>query len=255
MEAFDRLVAIIARLRAPGGCPWDAEQTHQSISPGMVEEVFEAVEAIEDNDMEHLKEELGDVLLHVVFHSVIAVEDNDFTIEEVINSISDKLVYRHPHVFAGVTVEDSAEVKKNWEILKQQEKGKEDRVSLLDGIPKALPALLYARKIQAKAARIGFDWPDPKGAIEKVREEADELLTEIENNDHHAMEDEIGDLLFSIVNVARFCRVDPETALRGTNTKFKQRFARIEAEAKARNITLEDMTLEDMDAVWEKAKE
>ncbi len=254
MQEFDRLVEIIERLRAPGGCPWDAEQTHQSISSCMVEEAFEAVEAIQDNDMEHLKEELGDVLIQVVFHSAIAAENGNFKIEDVINGICDKLVYRHPHVFGEVEVADSAEVKKNWEMLKQQEKGKEERESLLDGIPEVLPALLYARKMQTKAARVGFDWDDVRGAIAKMAEETDELLKEIENGNHDAIEDEIGDLLFSIVNVTRFCKVDPEAALRRTNRKFGRRFRRIEAEAASSGVSLADMSLAEMDAIWDQAK-
>lgn len=254
MKEFDRLVEILERLRGPGGCPWDAEQDHKSISRCMIEEAYELVDAIEHDDAEHLREELGDVLLQVVFHSTIAKDEGAFTIREVIGDLCDKLVHRHPHVFGDVNVENSGEVLRNWDRLKKKEENKKQRESILDGIPGTLPALLYARKIQSVVSRVGFDWQDPAGVIDKIREEADEFLQAMKNADPDQIEDEIGDLLFSIVNLARFSKVDPELALRRTNRKFMGRFSAIEKEAKERGVRLEDMTLEEMDRIWEKAK-
>lgn len=254
MEDFDRLVGIFEKLRAPGGCPWDAEQDHKSISKCAIEEAYELADAIDDGDVGHLREELGDLLLQVVFHSVIAKDLGEFTIREVINDLADKLIYRHPHVFGDENVSDSGEVIRNWDRLKKKEEGKTGRKSILDGIPEALPGLLYARKIQSAASRVGFDWKDPEGVIDKVREEAQELHEAIRNKDEKEIESEIGDLLFSIVNLARYTGVDPETALRKTNRKFRKRFSKIEDEAKRKGVSLEDMSLEEMDAVWNSAK-
>ncbi len=255
MEEFDRLVGIFEKLRAPGGCPWDAEQDHKSISRCAVEEAYELAEAIDDGDVGHLREELGDLLLQVVFHSVIAKDLNEFTIRDVINDLADKLIYRHPHVFGSENVSDSKEVIRNWDRLKKKEEGKTGRKSILDGIPEALPGLLYARKMQSSASRVGFDWKDPEGVLDKVREEANELREAIQKRDEKEIENEIGDLLFSIVNLARYTGVDPEAALRKTNRKFRKRFSKIEDEAKKRGVQLEDMTLEEMDSIWDSAKE
>lgn len=254
MKEFDRLVEIFELLRAPGGCPWDAQQTHKSIARCAVEEAYELVDAIDGNDVNHLREELGDVLLQVLFHSTIAHELGEFTIQDVINDLADKLIYRHPHVFGNESVADSGEVIRNWERLKKKEQGKTDRESILDGIPEALPALLQARKIQSKVSRVGFDWQDTDGVVEKVKEEAGELLQAIERNDVEEIAGEIGDLLFSVVNLARFAGVDPESALRRTNRKFRKRFSMIESEAKKRGIPLEEMSLQEMDEIWERAK-
>ncbi len=254
MEEFDRLVGIFERLRAPGGCPWDAEQDHKSISRCAIEEAYELVDAIEANDASHIREELGDLLLQVVFHSVIAKDFGEFTIVDVINDLAEKLIYRHPHVFGDAAVKDSGEVIRNWDQLKKKEKGKTRRVSILDGIPEALPALLYARKMQSAASKVGFDWKDPEGVIEKIQEEAGELLEEMKKKDAEGIEGEVGDLLFSVVNLARFLGVDPESALRKTSKKFKKRFSKIEEEARKRSVPLSSMTLEEMDAIWESAK-
>ncbi|HOD71068.1 MAG TPA: nucleoside triphosphate pyrophosphohydrolase [Deltaproteobacteria bacterium] len=254
MKEFDRLVEIFERLRAPGGCPWDAQQTHQSISRCAVEEAYELVDAIDGGDLDHMREELGDVLLQVLFHSTIAKDLGEFTITDVINDLADKLIYRHPHVFGGESVSSSSEVIRNWERLKKKEEGKSGRESILDGIPESLPALLHARKIQSAASRVGFDWQDAGGAAGKVKEEADELLEALARGDAEEIIGEIGDLLFSIVNLARFAGVDPESALRRTNRKFRKRFSMIEAEAKKRGVALEEMSLQEMDELWEKAK-
>ncbi|HPJ95273.1 MAG TPA: nucleoside triphosphate pyrophosphohydrolase [Deltaproteobacteria bacterium] len=255
MKEFDRLVEILERLRAPGGCPWDAEQDHRSISRCMIEEAYELVDAIQDDDVEHLREELGDVLLQVVFHSTIAKDLGEFTIKEVINDLCDKLIHRHPHVFGDVSVADSGEVIKNWERLKKKEEGKKQRQSILDGIPDTLPSLQYARKIQSVVSRVGFDWPDAAGVVDKIKEEADEVLQAMQSHKSDQVAEEIGDLLFSIVNFARFNGIDPESALRRTNLKFRQRFYEIEKEAKNRGLRLEDMSLEEMDKIWESTKD
>lgn len=254
MDEFDRLVKLFERLRAPGGCPWDAEQDHKSISRCIIEEAYELFDAIVKEDKEHMREELGDVLLQVVFHSIIARDHGEFTLEDVINSLADKLITRHPHVFSDAEVNTSTEVIRNWERIKQNEKGKEKRKSILDGIPETMPSLLTARKIQSTASRVGFDWQDPNGIIGKIREEVDEFSEALQDKDHDGMEEEIGDLLFSIINLARLCKVDPEAALRKTNQKFRKRFLAIEAEAQKRGLNLDELTLQEMDEVWERAK-
>lgn len=255
MKDFDSLVEIFERLRAPGGCPWDARQTHESISRCAVEEAYELVDAIDSGDLNHLREELGDLLLQVLSHSTIAKDLGEFTIRDVINGLADKLVYRHPHVFGTEEVAGSEDVIRNWERLKRQEKGKAHRKSLLDGIPEILPALLQARKIQSKASRAGFDWQDHRGVIDKVKEEADELREAMERGNVQDITAEIGDLLFSVVNLARFAGVDPETALRRTNRTFRSRFRKIEEEAQRRGVPLEEMSLQEMDEIWQRAKD
>lgn len=254
MEDFDRLVSVFERLRAPGGCPWDAEQDHKSIARSVIEEAHELFEAIETGDIPHMREELGDILLQVIFHSIIARDQGEFTLADVINELRDKLIYRHPHVFADAKADTSTEVIKNWEILKQREKGKSDRESILDGIPDSLPSLLSARKIQSVVSRVGFDWQDVHGVLQKLKEEISELSEAIEKGSAESMEEEMGDLLFSMVNLARISRIDPESALRRTNRKFRKRFSMIEKEAKKRGVSLDEMTLEEMDSIWEKAK-
>ena len=254
MKEFDRLVGIFERLRAPGGCPWDAEQDHRSIAHNAIEEAYELAEAIDAGDAVHIREELGDLLLQVVFHSVIAKDQGEFTIIDVIDGLAEKLIYRHPHVFGNEEARDSRQVMKNWERLKKKEEGKTHRESILEGIPEALPALLHARKIQSTVSRVGFDWKDPGGIVGKIREETDELGEALTGGDAGKIELEIGDLLFSVVNLARYLGVDPEAALRKTNRKFKKRFSKIEAEAKRRGVRLEDLTQGEMDAIWESAK-
>jgi tetrapyrrole methylase family protein / MazG family protein len=255
MKEFDRLVGIFERLRAPGGCPWDAEQDHKSIARCAIEEAYELVDAIDADDVPHLREELGDLLLQVVFHSIIARDLGEFTITDVINDLADKLIYRHPHVYGTGTAADSGEVIRNWDRLKAKEEGKAHRQSILDGIPEALPALLTARKIQSVVSRVGFDWEDPEGVLGKIREETEELSEALQGGEQGEIESELGDLLFSVVNLARFLKVDPEAALRKTNLKFRKRFGKIEAEARERGVQLEDMTLGEKDAIWESAKQ
>lgn len=254
MDEFDRLVAVFERLRAPGGCPWDAEQDHRSIARSAIEEAYELFEAIETNDIPHIREELGDVLLQVIFHSIIARDQGEFTLTDVINDLRDKLIYRHPHVFGDAKADTSGEVIRNWEILKQGEKGKSQRESILDGIPVSMNALLAARKIQSAVSRVGFDWQDPGDVLEKLGEELGELVSAMEKGTDKEVEEEIGDLLFSVVNLARMKKIDPESALRSTNRKFRRRFREIEKTAKKRGISLDEMTLEDMDRIWEQAK-
>lgn len=254
MKEFDRLIDIMEKLRAPGGCPWDAQQDHKTLSRYIVEEAYELVEAIQNEDISHLKEELGDVLLQVVFHATIARQNQEFTIQDVIDAICEKLVYRHPHVFGDVSAETPIEVIRNWEQLKKKERNKENRQSILDGIPKDFPSLLYARKIQSLASRAGFDWQDTDGVMEKIREEIDELSQAIQFDGNEEIEEELGDLLFSIVNLSRFQDVDPEIALRKTNRKFIKRFHEIEKKAKSQGVSLEDMTLDEMDDIWEQSK-
>lgn len=246
---LDPLVQVMARLRGPGGCPWDREQTHASLRPYMLEEAYEAVAAMGAGDMTHLCEELGDVLLQVVFHAQLARERGDFSIDEVVTGITTKLIRRHPHVFGDVQVSGAADVVRNWEAIKAQEQGQAPG-GLLAGVGEGLPALTRALKVQRKAARVGFDWPDVRGPLEKVREE----LAELETAGPGAAEAELGDLLFAVVNVARFYGVDPEVALAGAVARFQRRFAHMEAGARAVNLKLEEMTPEEMDRLWVEAK-
>jgi tetrapyrrole methylase family protein / MazG family protein len=254
MEEFDRLVQIFERLRAPGGCPWDAEQDHKSISLCIIEESYELFDAILNEDKDHMQEELGDVLLQVIFHSIIARDLGEFCLKDVINGLADKLISRHPHVFSDAKVNSSKEVIHNWEKLKKSEKGKIARESILDGIPKSLPSILAARKIQSTVSRVGFDWKNADGVMEKIREEVAELDEALQSKNTDSMEEEIGDLLFSVVNLARKCKVDPEAALQRTNRKFRKRFETIEKESKRQGISLEEMSLQEMDRIWEGAK-
>ena len=254
MEEFDRLVGIFERLRAPGGCPWDAQQDHRTIARCSIEEAYELFDAIETGDAEHMREELGDLLLQVVFHSIIARDLGEFTLADVINGLADKLVSRHPHVFGDARVETAGEVVRNWERIKGRERGKERRKSILDGVPENLPSLMAARKMQAAVSRVGFDWQDPRGVLDKIREETGELAEALESGEQGAIAGEIGDLLFTAVNLARLCGVDPESALRAANRKFRSRFGAIEEEAARRGVMLEEMTLDEMDEIWEGTK-
>lgn len=266
---IQRLLRIMARLRGPGGCPWDKEQTHLSLRPYLVEETYEALEAIESGDTARMVEELGDVLLQVVFHSQIGAEEGRFTFDDVARAVADKMVRRHPHVFGDATAADSAAVLRQWERIKQEEAQsppdtdgsaaqapqQQAPPSLLDGIPVHLPALVRAEKIQSRAARVGFQWPDVEGAIEKVREEAREVARAREANDPARLHEEWGDLLFALVNVARYLDLDSEAALRDATNKFRDRFQYVERRAHAMGRSLDDMTLEEMDALWDEAKE
>ena len=247
------LEEIVRLLRAPGGCPWDAEQTHQSIRRNFLEEAYEAVEAIDEGSPEHLKEELGDVLLQVALHAQMEREEGRFDLDGVADGICKKLIFRHPHVFGDVAVSGTGEVLSNWEALKRQEKGQATNTDALEAVARALPALWRAEKVQKKARKAGFDWPDVSGALDKLSEELEELKTAAAEGTNVA--EELGDLLFSAVNAARFLKVDPEDALNGATDKFIGRFRKVEAQAAAQGKAMEDMSLEELDALWERAKE
>ncbi len=248
LKAFNRLLDIMDELREK--CPWDKKQTLLSLRHLTIEETYELGDAILDNDLPEIKKELGDLLLHIVFYSKIGSETNDFDIADVANSISDKLISRHPHVYGDIDVKDEKEVERNWENLKL----KEGKKSVLEGVPKSLPAMVKANRIQDKVAGVGFDWEKPHQVFDKVKEELAELSSEIENGKQDSIESEFGDVLFSLINYARFIKVDPESALERTNKKFVKRFQFLEEAAKKENKTLSEMTLTEMDVHWEKSK-
>jgi tetrapyrrole methylase family protein/MazG family protein len=251
-QAFLRLIHHMARLRAPDGCPWDREQTHSTLKKYMIEEAHEACEAIDSGDDRRICEELGDVLLQVVFHARMAAERGAFSIIDVLEAINRKLVERHPHVFGDVELSTPEEVLRNWERTKAaKEKG---RSSLLDGIPESLPALLRSRRIQERAAQVGFDWNHIGEVLDKLEEEIHEFRQECAGQDPERIEDELGDLLFAIVNVARYLNTDPEAALHRTTRKFITRFRHIEKRVRGSGRSLEDVSLEEMDRYWEEAK-
>lgn len=248
LKAFDRVLSIMEDLRAK--CPWDMKQTMESLRHLTIEETYELGDAILDKDMEEIKKELGDVLLHIVFYAKIGSETGDFDIADVCNALSEKLISRHPHIYGDVEVADEEEVKKNWEALKL----KEGKKSVLEGVPRSLPAMVKASRIQEKAAGVGFDWEEPSQVFQKLEEEIAELKTEIDKEDGQAVEEEFGDVLFSMINYARFLKVNPENALEKTNKKFIRRFQYLEEKAKEANKSLKDMTLSEMDKYWEEAK-
>jgi tetrapyrrole methylase family protein/MazG family protein len=252
--SFEAFQEIVAHLRAPDGCPWDREQTHQSLRTHMLEETYEALSAIDADDVTGMQEELGDLLLQIVLHAQIANEEGNFTINSLIKNIYDKIVRRHPHVFGEVQLDGVKGVLQNWEKLKEAERknnGKKEK-GLLDGVPLALPALTQAQEFQDRAARVGFDWPVVDGVLEKVVEEIQEIKAATTNDE---LVEEIGDLLFVLVNLARWKKIDAESALRETNLKFKKRFAYVENGAKKQGRELSSMTLEEMDVLWDEAKE
>lgn len=251
----DDLLAIMALLRSPGGCPWDREQTHESILTDFLEETHEALEAIRQRDTDGLKEELGDVLLQVVFHSRIEEEQGTFVFADVVDGICKKLIVRHPHVFGEITVDGTGQVLKNWDAIKRQTKGGKTQAELLEGVPRSLPALMRAAKVQNRAKRVGFDWPDISGALEALDSETAEFKDALASQDAAAVEEELGDLLFSAVNVSRFLHTDAEQALTASTDKFIRRFARVEELAKDRNIDLAAASLAEMDALWDEAKQ
>lgn len=248
LQAFNRLLTIMDELREQ--CPWDKKQTMESLRHLTIEETYELGDAILDNDLEEIKKELGDVLLHIVFYSKIGSETNHFDIADVCNSICDKLIDRHPHIYSDVVVENEEDVKRNWEKLKL----KEGKSSVLEGVPKSLPALVKANRIQDKVAGVGFDWEEPNQVWEKVEEELNEFKHEVEKGSKDGMESEFGDVLFSMVNYARFLNINPENALERTNKKFSKRFQYLESKAKSLNKELKDMTLLEMNVFWEEAK-
>ena len=253
-DLFETLVEVIATLRGENGCPWDREQTHTSLKSTLIEETYETVEAIDSGDPSKLKEELGDLLLNVMLQAQIAAENQDFTVYDVIDTLTEKLIRRHPHVFGNVEVENADDVVNNWEAIKSQEAGYEDRKSVVDGIPDALPALLRGQKIQKRVARVGFDWDNISDVIEKVDEELTEVKDSMKENDLNAAEDEIGDLLFSVVNLCRFVDLQAEETLRKANRKFVNRFKRLESVFEKQGKSLTDQTLAELDAVWERIK-
>jgi len=248
LQAFDRLLTIMDQLREQ--CPWDQKQTMESLRLLTIEETYELGDAILDQDLQEVKNELGDLLLHIVFYAKIGSETKDFDISDVINSICEKLIHRHPHIYSDVVVKDETEVKQNWENLKL----KEGKTSVLQGVPKSLPALVKASRIQEKVAGVGFDWEEPNQVWEKVEEELAEFKAEVENKNQAAIEDEFGDVLFSLINYARFLDINPENALERTNKKFIKRFQYLEFKAKSLQKSLSDMTLAEMDVYWEEAK-
>lgn len=250
---FERIMEIMRRLRGPGGCPWDAEQTHESLKRYLLEEAYEVIEAVDAGSPKMLREELGDLLLQPVFHAVIAEERGDFSMEEVLGTLADKLVSRHPHVFGDQVIKTSQEQLENWERLKQKEKKKE-RKSALSGVPPHLPALMKAHKVTEKAARVGFDWSHVDEVFAKVMEELHEFEETMQAGNQERMEAELGDLLFAIVNLGRFLSIDPEEALRKTIARFTARFGHIEETLHGRGVSLKDASLEEMEALWEEAK-
>ena len=253
-ELFEELVDVIATLRGENGCPWDREQTHETLKSTLIEETYETLEAIDAGDPKKLKEELGDLLLNIMLQAQIAAEHKDFDIYAVIETLVEKLIRRHPHVFGDVNVEDSDEVVKNWEEIKRQEAGYEDRQSVLDGIQNALPTLLRAQKIQNRAARVGFDWDKLADVVAKVDEELEEVKASIKADKPEAISAELGDLFFAIVNLCRFMEIQAEETLRNANRKFMTRFKWMEAELERRGTNFEEQDLESLDEIWEAAK-
>ena len=251
-DSFIELLEVLRRLRAPGGCSWDQEQTSQSLMPYLLEETYEIIEAIEENDMETLKEELGDLSLHILFQAELARENGKFDISDSLKHISEKLIRRHPHVFdKNHSKRSRNDINKSWEIDKQKEKQREH---VLDGVPKNLPALIRARRIQEKAANVGFDWKDLPPILDKVDEEVDELKAAMAFKDPENIKEEMGDLFFSLVNLSRFLDINPEDALRMTISKFETRFSQVENELKKRGMSLKEATLEEMDEIWDSVK-
>ena len=253
-DLFKELVDVIATLRSENGCPWDREQTHETLKPTLIEETYETLEAIDAGDPKKLEEELGDLLLNIMLQAQIAAEHENFDIYGVIETITEKLIRRHPHVFGDVDVENSDEVVKNWEAIKRSESGYEDRTSVLDGIPNALPMLLRAQKIQNRAARVGFDWDELTDVVAKVEEELEEVKASIDADKPEATAMELGDLLFAIVNLCRFMEIQAEETLRQANRKFMWRFKWMEAELERHGTNFEAQDLESLDAIWEAAK-
>lgn len=248
-EAFERLLIIMDELREQ--CPWDKKQTLESLRYLTIEEMYELSDAILDNNMEEIKKELGDLLLHIVFYARIASESNSFDISDVINSICDKLIHRHPHIYSDVKVKDEKEVKQNWERLKM----KEGKKSVLEGVPKSLPAIVKSFRIQEKVRGIGFDWDNKEQVWDKVKEEIEELKVEVEKGDNDRIESEFGDVLFALTNYARFINVNPEDALERTNKRFTKRFQIMEKMISNQGLDLSEMKLSEMDVYWQKAKE
>jgi tetrapyrrole methylase family protein / MazG family protein len=247
-EPIEKFIKIVRRLRKD--CPWDREQTHKSLRPSLIEETYEVIEAIDKNNADELKKELGDLLLHIVLHTVMAEEEKSFTLEDVIDSISEKMIRRHPHVFGNAAVKDSQEVKRNWEHIKMSE----GRKSVIDGVPRKMPALLRALRIQEKASKVGFDWKKKRDVWKKVDEEIGELADAERSKNLAHIEEEYGDLLFSLVNYSRFIGVNPEFALKGSIDKFSRRFTHIEKELRRRGKSIGAVSMKEMDEIWDAKK-
>ena len=254
-EKFERLLGIMARLRAPGGCPWDREHTIKTLRPYLIEEAYEVLDAIEREDWDHLPEELGDLQLQIVFQSQIASEENKFSIDDVLDSISEKLIRRHPHVFDTESIETVGGVVKRWEAIKAEEKANAAKPdSILDAVPSAQPAMLEAQDLSKKAAKVGFDWGSVDQVMDKLQEEIAELNEAEKSGDREHLEEELGDLFFVVVNVARTLKLNPELALRRANRKFRSRFGYIEEGLKAQGKSLEEASIEEMEQLWQEAK-
>jgi tetrapyrrole methylase family protein/MazG family protein len=253
-NAFDKLVQLMARLRGPDGCPWDRKQTTASLKPFLIEECYEVVDALDEGDPEKIREELGDLLFQIIFHARIAEEKGEFTIKDVITTNVEKMTRRHPHVFGDEKLETDKEVLANWEEIKKKEKGYRDRKSVLEGVPRDLPSLLRAHRLQERAARVGFDWKHLNEALPKLDEEMAEFKESLKKEDAAGIEEELGDVFFTLVNISRFLGVNPEEALRKTISKFIDRFRYIEEAAETAGRKLNDMTLKEMDRLWEESK-
>jgi len=253
-NSFSQLINLMARLRGPAGCPWDREQTPESLKPFLIEECYEVIEALDEGSPDKVKEELGDLLHFIIFHARIAEEQGAFTIQDVAGTIVDKMTRRHPHVFGGEKVSTSGEVLANWEEIKKKEKAHQKRTSILDGVPQGMPALLRAHGIQKRAARVGFDWNELDEALPKLDEEIAEFKESLKTKDATAIEEELGDIFFTLVNISRFLEINPEDALRKTISKFIHRFRYIEENAAEAGRSLKDMTLDEMEKLWQEAK-
>ncbi len=252
MDEFDKTVEIMRKLRSEQGCPWDRKQTHQSLKAYLIEEAYELMEAIDEEAPEKMKEELGDLLFQIVFHAQLASERGEFNIRDVLEAINKKMIVRHPHVFGTDRLETAEQVLKRWDEFKKKE-GKLQE-SLLEGVPRAMPSLLRAKKVQERASKVGFDWSEVDQVLEKVKEEFNEFIESLRHGKKQEIEEELGDLFFSLVNLSRFVKVNPEDALQRTTTKFVKRFQYIEQKAREHGKSLEEMSLEEMDALWEEAK-
>jgi tetrapyrrole methylase family protein/MazG family protein len=253
-DAFARLVELMARLRGPNGCPWDRQQTSESLKPFLIEECYEVVEALDEGAPDMVKEELGDLLFQIIFHARIAEEQGQFSIRDVVDAIHEKMTRRHPHVFGTEQVSTANEVSATWEAIKRKEKGYEDRRSILEGVPRNLPSLLRAHHLQERAAKVGFDWKHLHEALPKLDEEIVELKESLKQEDAEKIEEELGDVFFMLVNISRFLGVDPEQALRKTISKFVRRFRYIEEHAANDGRSLSDMTLDEMETLWQESK-
>ena len=253
-DLFDELVQVVAALRGENGCPWDKAQTHETLKTDLIEETYEVIEAIDAKAPEKIQEELGDLLMVVMLHAQIAKDQDDFSINEVVRTVTDKLIRRHPHVFGDVDAKDTETVLQNWEAIKRSEAGYEDRKSVLDGVPASLPSLLRAQKIQNRAARVGFDWDTVADVLPKLDEEIEEVKASVQKGDTEEIEMEIGDLLFSVVNLCRFLDLQAEEALRQSVRKFTDRFQKMEETLEGRGTTFKDYDLTGLDLIWEEAK-